>query len=159
MHDNQRTKLYKTRSRDYAGKLLAKIRSYTMACSGCGKRRSPSLSTNTTSSTSLGVGDPVVITLGAVPTDMPATMDGKVLSQYIGGQGKAKHYYNGVVSGFPYKVVYGQYVYAHPGDVKDAGNMADSKLPIKIVPPAPPVTEVAAVERVASKSVQRKPVV
>ena len=51
---------------------------------------------------------------------MPGEKGGLILVKYVTGKGKGKHYYKGNVTKFPYKVVFGQVLYADKKDVNEA---------------------------------------
>jgi hypothetical protein len=98
---------------------------------------------------------------------LPGEIDGRVLAQYLGGKGQGKHYYRGLSSHYPYKVVYGEYVYADPKDVKESGSSSPSllmrvvkqdtvKVPQKA---AAPVAEAPATPAVVPAVVSEKAVV
>lgn len=152
MHESQRTKSYNAVSKQYAVKLLDQVRRYKMACSSCGnKRKTANLGSVQTFS---GAQGGVSITIGAVPVNMPTMMNGMQLAQYVGGEGKARHYYNGYVSKKPYKVLFGDYLYADPRDLRDLSNTSNPSLLIKIEPKVE--TVVAPVQQVVTEPVVQK---
>jgi hypothetical protein len=178
IHDNQRTKVYKSRAYAYAKKIITRIRSLDMPCASCSKRRSQQLS-------NMGMNNPAAVAPTARIAErsavdvstLPGEIEGRVLALYIGGQGRGKHYYRGIVSSFPYKVVYGDYVYADPRDVKNEGDNNRSMLvkvkqqrvvipERKVAPVVEPASPVAVVpvlvpeqelEPVTTQTKQRKP--
>jgi hypothetical protein len=131
IHDSQRTKTYKSESAAYAKLVLSMIRRLDMPCSTCSKRRgnTSQLSTLDTSGTTMRVaGGNSAVDVNSLPGEV----DGRVLSQYTGGQGRGKHYYRGISTGFPYKVQYHDYVYADPSDVKTEGDMNNRSLLLRV---------------------------
>lgn len=149
-----------------------------MPCASCSKRRSQQLS-------NMGMNNPAAVAPTARIAErsavdvstLPGEIEGRVLALYIGGQGRGKHYYRGIVSSFPYKVVYGDYVYADPRDVKNEGDNNRSMLvkvkqqrvvipERKVAPVVEPASPVAVVpvlvpeqelEPVTTQTKQRKP--
>ena len=66
-------------------------------------------------------------------SNLPGERDGRVLSRYVGGRGRGKHYYRGMQTKFPYKVTYGDLVYADPADVRADDNKMNPSLLVKVV--------------------------
>ena len=128
MHPNQRTKQYKLKSATYARNILSKIRRLEMACKTCGGTRK-----SITQATSAPFSAPATVNVAMLPGEM----GGRVLAHYIGGKGKARHYYSGFVTKFPYKVIYGEYVYADPRDTRDESDTASAKMLVKVAKAAP----------------------
>jgi len=120
MHPKQRTRQYDKESSIYAKKILNQIRRTIMPCASCGGHR------KTTSSYTGGGAFPQNIIQD--PTHMPLTQDGLVLCQYVGGQGRGKHYYEGMYSKIVYRVSWGVYVYADPRDTRAASENTPSFL-------------------------------
>lgn len=160
MHPKQRTKLYASRAAEFSKLIMDRIRRLDMACSSCSKSRS-----------ARQAGNPVAVVPSPTvdPSSLPGELDGRVLVQYIGGQGKAKHYYQGPVTKFMYKVTYGDWVYADLSDITPSSLFKRYSAPpaapqpaASIVPaPIPQKVEMAApkpVERKPVKPVERKPV-
>ena len=120
-----------------------------MSCPGCSKRRTQSLSQSALSKMavqSVPV-ERVTVNVGEAPTHLPIqSPDGKVLSVYIGGQGRAKHYYQGSVSKQPYKVSYGDYLYVDERDSRSKDNVGSRSLLVRVEKPveqvAKPITEI-----------------
>jgi len=149
IHQYQRTKQYDSQSRAFALTLLERIRRMEMACPGCSKRRTQSLSQNALSKMAVQSApvERVTVNIGEAPTHLPIqSPDGKVLSVYIGGQGRAKHYYQGIVSKQPYKVSYGDYLYVDERDSRSKDNIGSRSLLVRVeksVEKTPqPITEV-----------------
>jgi hypothetical protein len=120
IHKGQRTKTFQAEANNYANIIKNKVRSYKMACAGCGKRRTASNSV-----TNLEVVQSMNIQQN--PDEM-ALQDaqGFLLAQYIGGQGRGKHWYNGVSSGNAYRVTYGIYLYVDKDDAKEPGSLMNT---------------------------------
>lgn len=154
-HDNQRTKQFKSQSATFAKIVADKIRRLDMACGGCSKSKM----VRTTGSA------PVMQPAATDVNTLPGEQDGRILSQYIGGQGKARHYYKGPGTKFMYKVKYGDYVYADPMDVKQPGDTHPAHadwLLVQIIKPAPkavPVQESVTSQTPALPEVQPQKVV
>lgn len=134
IHSTQRTKTYKAQSAAYAKIVLSMIRRLDMPCTSCSKRRGnvTDLSNMDTSGNTLrvaGANTPVDV------NSLPGEIDGRILSEYTGGQGRGKHYYRGVNTNFAYKVQYKDLVYADPADVKDPANTSynDRSLLVKVI--------------------------
>ena len=148
MHANQRTKQYASRSMDYATKILSFLRSYDMPCPSCGKRRSASNDANAGSRKMMQKAEPtrtsapVAIQIADNKSlNLPSEFEGKILTQYTGGKGAAKHYYRGPSTKFPYHVTYGDYVYADPKDVSDSVGHGSFLIRVQPAVPAPKVAE------------------
>lgn len=157
IHSNQRTKSYIKKSAYYAKTIINKIRSYDMACPGCGKKRKTSSThggSNMKSSMLPTRGARGAETASVQNVNLPLEFEGRILSQYIGGNGKGRHYYRGIVSRFPYKVMYGDILYADPRDVKDRNNEQNNSLLVKVVRSATPPAPAPAP---APKPVEKKP--
>jgi len=120
MHPQQRTRQYDKESSIYAKKILSKIRRTIMPCASCGGKRK-----TTSSYTGSGAFPQNMI---QDPTHMPLTKDGLVLVQYVGGQGRGKHYYEGLVSKVAYRVSWGVYLYADPRDTRASTENTPSML-------------------------------
>ena len=146
-HDNQRTVKYRKQSAAYARRVLAMIRSLDMSkCCG-GKRK--------VVSNIKGSPAPVAeIDLAS----MPGEIDGRVLSQYVGGKGKGKHYYQGLGTKFSYKVVYKDYVYADPSDVRSPEDTSKPHLLIQVHKTEPEMEKVEVTTTPVKKKVSRAPV-
>jgi hypothetical protein len=133
IHEGQRTQQYKDKASLYGKRVLDMIGGYDMACSGCGgKRRTGNL----------------IATSSAVvtnPDNMPATNGTQVLVQYIGGNGRGYHYYEGLSSHTRYKVTFGQYLYADPADARLRTETSNRSLLVRYeqppVAPAPTIIE------------------
>jgi hypothetical protein len=120
------------------------IGGYPMACSGCGKRKSPSFTTSSS----------YVATI-TDPTAMPTTLNGNVLVQYIGGKGRGKHYYEGRVTKIHYKVQYGMYLYADTKDTRLASEITNSSLLVRYEPPqVTPIPQVVKSQTVEASVVK-----
>jgi len=143
MHPNQRTKTYNEKSRNYADKILAKVRSYNMACPGCSKRKGKSMIDQSQGRMMANTGrseQTAPIAAGNAAVNLPLEFEGKVLCQYFGGKGAGKHYYRGINTKFPYHVTFGDYVYADPKDAAETAGQP-SKL-VKVKAPEQPKPEV-----------------
>lgn len=159
-HPGQRTVTYRMKSADYARVLIKKIRSYDMACPGCAKKRRAAAAAavagaQTAAANTAATGTRSLETVLIQSTSLPLEFEGKTLSQYVGGYGRGRHYYRGQVSKFPYRVVYGDLVYADPRDVRAESNKQNSSMLVKVTrevsqaPPAPaPVTETVPEPRI-----------
>jgi len=125
-HADQRTKKFDKQSAYFAKLVLDKIRRLDMGCGGgCGKKSSKMLKTSSNA--------PL---MQAIPVDvqaLPGEQGGRILAQYVGGKGKGRHYYQGPKTRYMYKVLYGDYIYADPTDVKDPGNAYNSSLLVKVI--------------------------
>lgn len=122
MHPNQRTKRYAKEASIYAKRILNQIRRNLMPCAGCGKRKTKS---------NFEGGGIVQGTFIQDPTNMPLEQGGMVLAQYVGGQGRGKHYYQGLSSKILYRVTYGVYVYVKSQDTRAANDAANPSMLIK----------------------------
>lgn len=132
IHEHQRTKVYNTRARSYAKKILSTIRSLDMPCSSCGKGRK-AFSAQKTSARSGAPAQPVASPKAVDVNVLPGEIEGRILAQYVGGTGRGKHYYRGPRTNFPYKVTYGDYLYVDATDTKEAGSSSDKSLFIRMV--------------------------
>lgn len=138
-HDDQRTVEYKDRAHRIAKELQTKIRSYDMACPGCSKKRvSPS---NLSVTGKLGVtrmsnitGRRSDSTVNIHDIKLPVEFEGKVLVQYVGGRGRGKHNYRGIVSTTSYRVLYNDVLYADPRDVREAEDSSSQSMLVRIYP-------------------------
>ena len=142
-HENQRTKTYAKRSAEYAKKVYSSIRrSGTMACpGGCGGKRRTVSSVNkgvapTRASTSVLFAP---VDASAMP---PVDSGGRVLAHYVGGSGRGTHYYQGLISKYQYKVLFGQYLYADERDTKASDDTSSHSLLVKAGAPSKPATKV-----------------
>lgn len=157
IHSGQRTKINQHRSRQQALTILQLIKEYPSMC--CGKNRKNSASSMQQGSNLIRSG------LEMEAPNLPGTQGDRVLAQYVGGQGKGKHYYRGPNTKYAYKVKYGQYVYVDPLDAKEEGNPISRSLFIRVsraveesiapetLPKAP-----EKVERTPRKKVKKAPV-
>lgn len=104
--------------------MLERTGGYEKMC--CGKKKVNSLLSNqrTDSAASSDID----------PTSMDAMQGDRVLAQYVGGQGMGRHNYKGQATKLLYRVVYGDFVYAHPDDVKDASDIHNNSLLIRFHP-------------------------
>lgn len=120
-HDSQRTKKFDEVASKYATKILSMIRSYTMGCKTCGGkgRRSATNAPGVVNTTPAARSSAQPVSIGTNVLNLPLDFQGKVLAQYIGGKGQGKHYYRGIVSKFPYRVMYLDYLYVDPRDTTD----------------------------------------
>lgn len=143
IHATQRTKRYQKKAAAYATNILAKIRSIDMACSACSKRRSSVTNTSSASVSNLPAatnnfislaerGAATQVLIGESYQNVPLEFEGKVLAVYVGGQGRMKHYYNGVASNTPYKVKYGDHLYVDPRDARTANMISDTRLLVRV---------------------------
>jgi hypothetical protein len=83
-------------------------------------------------------------------SSMPGEKDGLVLAEYIGGKGKAKHYYRGNVTKFPYKISYGQILYVDLRDINDASHfkrVVKEKVEVQSTQPALKSARLSTVSR------------
>ena len=174
-HNLQRVVQYNARSHEYADKILKQIRSMDMACPGCGKRRS-SNNQDVGRRGSMFSSTPAPranVTVGGGAVDLPLEMNGKVLVQYSGGKGMAKHYKRGPSTNIPYAVKYHDFLYVDPADAVDSLSQGHPFLkvtragvkPVEIERPAekviadePVKTEEPVVAREPKTNVVRTPV-
>lgn len=177
IHAGQRTKKYCSLSMVYAKKILAMVRRLDMPCTGCGgKRRSGGGAAAPRGSKGSSVqitgerGDNIMVDNASLPLQF----EGKVLARYIGGKGKGKHYYQGIVSKMYYRSVqYGDLVYADSRDVSklnDAGtskfvpierSVAQKPVPVAVpvaVPAPIPVVVIEDTPRVPKVNIEKEPV-
>jgi hypothetical protein len=180
IHAGQRTKKYCSLSMVYAKKILAMVRRLDMPCTGCGgKRRSGSgAAPRGTKGSSVQItgerGDNIMVDNASLPLQF----EGKVLARYVGGKGKGKHYYQGIVSKMYYRSVqYGDLVYADSRDVSKLNDAGTSKFvpiersvaqkpnivaqkPIPAAVPAPAsVVIIEDTPRVPKVDIEKEPVV
>ena len=144
-HANQRTKLNAKRSVPMMRKVLSMVQRYrrsgVMGCPGCGGRRTvsqaqPAMLMRTPPATG-GSRAP----LAQRVAELPGAQGGKVHARYIGGQGKGKHYYQGPVTKYLYKVLHDDLVInVDPRDTSNPNdpNHAQVSLLVRITPPPPP---------------------
>lgn len=147
MHSGQRTKKYQKQSSEYAKQLIEKIRRYDMPCASCGGRSRRSF-TSSAAATKEVIGRSAATTevmVGDSYKSLPNEVDGKVLARYVGGEGKAKHYYQGQGSKTAYKVKFGDVTYVDPRDARDESANSDTRLFVRIVNAPKPVPPPAAV--------------
>jgi len=125
MHPDQRTAKYDSIAKEYALKLLERIRRYNMPCKSCGGSRYSEM-VGGSSPQKVQRGDPVTVRLDQSQENvtLPLEFEGKVLVQYIGGEGRGRHYYNGPTTHTPYKVQAGSYVYVNQSDTSEANNVS-----------------------------------
>ena len=115
-HNTQKTKRLIKESASAGRSILYRIRRLPMACRTCGgARRSKNLSVTTPDTTNVGVST-MGISLAEKAASLPGTKDGRVLAHYVGGKGRGSHYYRGISTAFPYKVVYDGLYYVDPHD-------------------------------------------
>jgi hypothetical protein len=161
----------------YAKKILAMVRRLDMPCTGCGgKRRSGGgapQGTKGTKGSSVQItgerGDNIMVDNASLPLQF----EGKVLARYVGGKGKGKHYYQGIVSKMYYRSVqYGDLVYADSRDVSKLNDAGTSKfVPIersvaqkpnivaqKPIPAPAPVAIIEDTPRVPKVDIEKEPV-
>jgi hypothetical protein len=164
MHENQRTRQYKHQSAAYAKLILNKIRRLDMACKTCGGKGNSRMMAQQNK--------PVSVPASANVNALPGEMDGRVLTQYVGGKGKGKHYTQGHTTKFSYKVTHGEYVYVDPRDARESNEPQNSRQFVRIHPvihPAPipeqplviqhpaPIPEQPLVKQDVAKTVERAP--
>jgi hypothetical protein len=77
-----------------------------------------------------------------------------VLARYVGGEGKGKHYYQGISTKESYKVKYGDTVYARLADTRSEAETSNRSMLIRIEKAAP--VNIPQVETVVKK-VERQP--
>ena len=158
IHPQQRTELYKAKSREYANKILDEVRRYDMACATCGGKRN-----NRRAFTPPNNQQQPTDFAKVADANVPTEFEGKVLAHYVGGRGRGSHYYNGPTTGFPYRLKFDQVLYADPADCKDDDPMDQRPwflIKVKqaapaVVAPVPEVPQRAPVQTV----VERRPVV
>lgn len=144
MHANQRTKKYEKQSAYYAKLITEKVRTYKMACPGCSGRRTHSLNTNTTVQPNQNM---MSMNVQQNPDVMPMMDDkGYVLAQYIGGNGRGTHWYNGIGTGNAYRVKYGVYLYVDKTDSKEPTDTHTHTFFVRVVREAPVMAKQAAVK-------------
>lgn len=132
-HDDQRTKKFDSQAKVYGKLLLNQIRSYNMACTSCGGKRRTASNLSPKNRGVVGNAGAVIskVAVGANTLNLPLEFEGKILALYIGGKGAGKHYYKGPKSKFPYRVQYGDYIYANPVDVVDRSDSANKLVRVK----------------------------
>jgi hypothetical protein len=115
-HPAQRTNIYKKQANAYARLILAKSRRLSMACKGCGSKRSKVTAANNpgTIARAANVEEAIIMA-----SSLPGELDGKVLAVYTGGKGMGKHYYQGPSSKYPYKVQHGDTIYVSVEDTQE----------------------------------------
>jgi len=137
IHANQRTKKYEDQSRKFATSILERIRRLDMPCPGCGgKRKTQSNAPSSKSGAAMSIQQSqsipkIEVNIGNAPTHLPAVFEGKVLCVYVGGKGRAKHYYQGIATKTPFKVMFGDYLYADPRDVRAMNDSNSRSLLVK----------------------------
>lgn len=145
IHPLQRTQTNKYRVPQQVMKIRA-INQETMnmagSCCGKGKKNLPT-----------ALGGKVMTTN---PDELPGTQGDRVLALYT-GKNKAKHYYRGPVTRYPYKVVAGGYYYVDQVDAKEPTDQVSTSLFVihrsnEIAAAAVPV------ERVPKVNVPKEPV-
>ena len=96
-----------------------------MPCKSCGGSRYSEM-VGGSSPQKVQRGDPVTVRLDQSQENvtLPLEFEGKVLVQYIGGEGRGRHYYNGPTTHTPYKVQAGSYVYVDQSDTSEANNVS-----------------------------------
>lgn len=109
-HSDSRLASSRTKANREAGSMLQRIRGYEMAC--CGKK-AKTVSAKSVQTT----GGQFNMSTSDLPELEEST--GKVLVQYVGGQGKGTHTYRGPVTGQAYKVVYGAFLYVDATDARE----------------------------------------
>ena len=72
----------------------------------------------------------------------PVDSGGRVLAHYVGGSGRGTHYYQGLISKYQYKVLFGQYLYADERDTKASDDTSSHSLLVKAGAPSKPATKV-----------------
>lgn len=143
-HPYQRTREYSKRAWKYGQMLLEQIRSYDMACPGCGKRRSQSNApANRMMSNNPGAGQQPVaqVVVGPQQVNLPTEFEGRILVQYLGGKGSARHTKRGPVSNKPYQVTYGDLLYVDPRDVSEGHESGRPFVRVQGKPTPQPVVE------------------
>lgn len=164
IHKGQRTQTYEKRNREYAVKILQKVRKYDMPCPSCGgvrRTKSNMVSNNQPTKLASPTGAPSP-TVNIMDVNLPTELEGKVLAKYVGGKGRGTHYYNGPVSKIPYRVNYGQYLYVDVRDTKDDENDPRPWFLVRVraTSPAPQAQEaVQPVVRKAVQAPQRQPAI
>jgi len=117
-HKFQKTKLFKHEHKQRLRKVLSKVRGYKMAgcCGGRRPMKNPKVKTKVTTTPMNAFASKGALVVPGVP----GAKEGLVLVKYVGGEGKGKHYYKGVATGFGYKVMFGQFVNVDPADVRSS---------------------------------------
>ena len=72
----------------------------------------------------------------------PVDSGGRVLAHYVGGSGRGTHYYQGLVTKYQYKVLFGQYLYVDERDTKTPDDTTNRSLLVKAGTPSKPATKV-----------------
>ena len=126
IHENQRSRKIAT-PKQIGTDILTSIRQYVrrigdMAC--CGKRRTPS----SVAPETVAAAKPSSTQANQKAQLPGAADDGSVHAKYIGGMGKGKHYYRGVVTKFAYRVRCGDILNADPRDCDENEVVGRSKL-------------------------------
>jgi len=146
MHPSQRTQLYRAKASKFAKIVRNMIGGYDMGCPSCGgKRRTGNLMKVNSVSTSVD----------------PNSMDlldaaGNVLAQYVGGQGRGKHYYEGIATRYMYRVQYGAYIYAMLADTRTAKETTHRSFLVR-VERAVPVVQQAVVHSEPTPEIVAQP--
>lgn len=111
-----------------------------MACPSCGGKRRTASSFPTAASAPVAMsGARSIETVSVASANLPLEFEGKVLATYIGGKGKGKHYYRGLGTNHPYRLTYGDTIYAFPQDVRNPENTQHNSHLVRVVrSPAPP---------------------
>jgi hypothetical protein len=165
MHPYQRTKKNRDIENQQARMILGVIKEYKGMC--CGKKARSGMGAEAAS-------PPSGLEMAAAATqfrqrrntemsieDLPGTQGDRILAQYVGSEGAAKHYYRGLVSQYPYKVAYGGYYYVDPRDAKEPQDRVSKSLFVVSRQPAAPevvVTETfQEAETEAETEAERKP--
>lgn len=128
IHTGQRTRINKGRSAQQARYILSVIKEYPdMAGGCCGKGRKKK-----DFNSGADLGSALRSSKMTSIADLPGMQGDRVLAVYVGGKGGAKHYYKGTVTGYPYKVKYGDYYYVDPKDAKYDGDKVLRTLFIRV---------------------------
>lgn len=150
-HPAQKTRSIKTKnygveaSRD----ILNSLRRLQVGCPSCGGKRRSSVQATAS-----------VIRTATSIASLPGEQDGRILAQYVGGKGLGAHYYKGVNTHFPYRVVNGQYYYVDPSDAVSSDAPNRRSMFVKVEKPAEQVaTPQVEVSRTPVPEIPKTPVV
>jgi glycosyltransferase involved in cell wall biosynthesis len=172
-HDLQRTKKYDAISRNISKNILDMVRRYDMPCSSCGGARRSQMVKNNSFSSSI----PNVLPLQSRIDNMPGSQGELVLAHYVGGAGKMTHYYRGVVTNYPYKVMYDSLLYVDVRDTSEPDSLNKKSFLLRVnksdtsttttapvvevsaIVPADVIIDTATVKRVSVAFVEKVPIV
>lgn len=91
-----------------------------MPCSSCGGKKNGGVASQTyQSNMTRTMSSMAIASKETQMAELPGELNGRVLTEYVGGAGRGKHYINGPVTKYPYKVMHGQLVYVDPADARE----------------------------------------